>query len=110
MTKTNLFTGTLNLLILQALRAEPLHGYAIGLWIRETSEGVLGVEEGQLYPALHRLEKKGWIRARKGKTQTGRMANFYRLTPAGVRQLEAEEANWLEYSDAMRTVLDKGRT
>lgn len=106
---TNLFTGTLNLLILQALRGEPLHGYAIGLWIRETSEGVLGVEEGQLYPALHRLEKKGWIRARKGKTQTGRLANFYRLTPDGLRNLEAEEAKWIEYSDAMHTVFNKAR-
>ncbi len=107
MAKTNLFTGTLNLLILQSLRAGPLHGYGIGLWIRKTSDGVLGVEEGQLYPALHRLDKRGWIRPRKGKTQTGRSANFYRLTPAGLRHLEAEEAKWIKYSDAMRTVLDK---
>ena len=109
MTKTNFFTGTLNLLILQALRSGPLHGYGIGVWIRETSEGVLGVEEGQLYPALHRLERRGWIKARKGKTSTGRVANIYRLTPSGQTRVEAEEAKWSEYSEAMNTVLHRSR-
>ena len=71
-----LFTGTLNMLVLLALSEEPLHGYAIGRWIRQTSKGGLGVAEGQLYPTLHRMAQRGWLKERWGKTDTGRKAKF----------------------------------
>lgn len=105
----NLFTGTLNLLILRAVAAEPMHGYAVGAWIRETSSGALGVEEGQLYPALHRLEARGLLRADWGRTETGRRAKFYALTREGEAILRAQEAAWRRHSEAVDTVLRAGR-
>jgi PadR family transcriptional regulator PadR len=105
MSGSNLFTGTLDILILQTLRSAPLHGYAIGKAIRDRSEGVLSVEEGALYPALHRLEGKGLLESAWGKTETGRRAKFYRVTRAGVDHLEVEAARWTAYSGAVATIL-----
>lgn len=105
MSGSNLFTGTLDLLILRTLSAGPLHGYAIGKAIRDGSEGVLTVEEGALYPALHRLEGRGLLEARWGKTDTGRRAKFYRVTAEGREHLEAEAERWAEYSGAVTAIL-----
>ena len=105
MSGSDLFTGTLDMLILRTLEAAPLHGYAIGRSIRDGSEGVLAVEEGALYPALHRLEEKGLLEAEWGKTDTGRRAKFYRLTPEGRGHLETEAERWAEYSTAVQAIL-----
>jgi transcriptional regulator len=102
----SLFTGTLNMLILRALGGGPTHGYAIGSWIREESGGELGVEEGQLYPALQRLRGRGWVTAEWGHTDTGRRAKFYRLTPRGEQHLEEQEAKWRRYASAVLGILD----
>ena len=106
MAGSNLFTGTLDLLILQALRWGPLHGYAIGRWIRETGGGPLQVEEGALYPALHRLKKACLLAVDWGQSATGRQAKFYELTPAGRRHLAAETARWSEHVGAVEAVLE----
>jgi len=105
---SDLFTGTLDILILRTLQAAPLHGYAIGRAIRDGSEGVLSVEEGALYPALHRLERRGLLESEWGRTETGRRAKFYRLTAAGARHLEAEAGRWAEYSGAVAAILSGG--
>jgi transcriptional regulator len=102
---SNLFTGTLDLLILRTVHLAPSHGYAIGKAIRHGSMGVLSVEEGALYPALHRLEGKGRLEAEWGKTDTGRRAKFYRVTSSGERHLTAESARWAEYSGAVAAIL-----
>ena len=109
MSGSDLFTGTLDLLILRTLSAGPLHGYAIGRKIREGSEGVLAVDEGALYPALHRLEGKGLLEAEWGKTDTGRRAKFYRVTPVGAEHLQTESARWAEFSGAVHAILDLKR-
>lgn len=107
---SDLFSGTLDLLILRTLRAGPLHGYAIGREIRDTSEGVLDVEEGVLYPALHRLKRRGLLESAWDKTDTGRRAKFYRMTDAGAEQLAAQSARFHELSGAVQAVLaDDGR-
>ena len=105
MSGSDLFTGTLDILILRTLSAEPAHGYAIGRAIREGSEGVLSVEEGALYPALHRLQRKGLLEAEWGRTDTGRRAKFYRVTVDGMEHLERESARWAEYSVAVTAIL-----
>lgn len=105
MSGSDLFTGTLDILILRTLQVAPLHGYAIGRAIREGSEGVLSVEEGALYPALHRLEGKGLLEAEWGRTDTGRRAKFYRLTVEGERHLRAETERWAEFSVAVSSIL-----
>lgn len=109
MAGSNLFTGTLDLLVLKALHAGPLHGYAVGRWIRETGGGPLQVEEGALYPALHRLEKAGLLAADWGPTETGRQAKFYRLTDGGRKRLAAETERWNEHVGAVETVLGTER-
>lgn len=101
----DLLRGTLDILILTTVRREPMHGYAISRWIRDTTQEVLTVEEGALYPALRRLEKKGLLRAEWGETDTGREAKFYELTDAGRRQLETQRADWDQYVEAMSRVL-----
>jgi transcriptional regulator len=106
MSGSDLFTGTLDILILHTVRGAPLHGYAIGKAIRDRSEGILSVEEGALYPALHRLERKGLLESAWGKTETGRKAKFYRVTDAGLAHLEAEAERWAEFSDAVSTILE----
>jgi transcriptional regulator len=110
MAGSNLFTGTLDLLILKALKWGPLHGYAIGRWIRETGGGPLHVEEGALYPALHRLKKAGLLAADWGQTETGRQAKFYQLTSEGENRLAAETARWSEHVGAVEAVLGAERS
>ena len=105
MSGSDLFTGTLEMLILETLRGGALHGYAIGRSIRETSQGVLSVEEGALYPALHRLSGRGLLSSEWGKTETGRRAKFYALTVDGRKHLTAETRRWEEYSGAVAAVL-----
>ena len=105
MSGSDLFTGTLDILILRTLLAGPLHGYAIGKSLRDRSDGVLSVEEGALYPALHRLADRGLLVAEWGRTDTGRRAKFYSLTPPGLEYLETHAARWLEYSGAVAGIL-----
>ena len=107
MTGSNLFTGTLDILVLKTVLGGPMHGYAIGRVIRNESEGVLSVEEGALYPALHRLQRRGLLDAEWGRTDTGRRAKFYRLTVEGRHQLRAETARWNAYSGAVTTNLGR---
>ena len=102
---SDLFTGTLDVLILRAVEAGPLHGYAIGRKLRDRSAGVLAIEEGALYPALHRLEGQGLLEAAWGPTDTGRRAKFYRLTRSGARHLEKRIARWRELSGAVDALL-----
>lgn len=108
MSGSDLFTGTLDLLILRTLGGGALHGYAIGRAIREASSGALEVEEGALYPALHRLEKRGLLGAEWGRTDTNRRAKFYRVTPSGAEHLEIETERWRNHSSAVEAVLDGG--
>lgn len=108
MSGSNLFTGTLDLLILRTVEGTPSHGYAIGKAIRLGSAGVLVVEEGALYPALHRLEGRGLLESEWGKTDTGRRAKFYSLTVSGSEHLMAEADRWAEYSGAVAAILGAG--
>lgn len=105
MSGSDLFTGTLDMLVLRTVQEEPLHGYAIGKHIRETTRGVLDVEEGALYPALHRLERRGLLESEWGRTDTGRRARFYRLTGAGREHLQNESERWADFADAVQAVL-----
>jgi len=98
MAGSNLYTGTLDLLVLKAVSWGPRHGYAIGRWIRETTDDVLVVQEGVLYPALHRLERRGLLREEWRRSETGRDAKYYTLTTAGRRALRAETSRWIEHT------------
>ncbi len=104
--KLDLLQGTLDLLILRTLSKGPQHGWAISERIQTVSEDVLRVNQGSLYPALHRLEHQGWIRADWATSELGRRARFYRLTPAGQRQLEAERESWARMAGAIGRVLE----
>ena len=104
--KSELLQGTLDLLILKTLTAGPLHGYAVAQRIQQRSDDLLVVEEGSLYPALYRMEEKGWIRAEWGKSENNRRAKFYSLTRAGRKQLQEETALWQQLVRAMTLVLD----
>jgi PadR family transcriptional regulator len=103
---TDLVQGTLDLLILKTLALEPMHGWGIAQRIRQVSKEVLQVNQGALYPALHRLEQNGWIRAKWGESDNHRRAKFYSLTPAGRKYLEREHANWERLSAAIGLVLE----
>ncbi|UCD23744.1 MAG: PadR family transcriptional regulator [Gemmatimonadota bacterium] len=103
--KGRLLQGTLDVLILKALQRGPLHGYALSTWIRETTEGVLQVEDGALYTALHRMEKRRWLSAEWGVSETNRRVKTYTLTAAGFEQLESRSDSWNEYADAVGKVL-----
>jgi PadR family transcriptional regulator len=103
---TDLVQGTLDLLILKTIALEPMHGWGIAQRIRQVSREVLQVNQGALYPALHRLEQSGWIRAKWGESDNNRRAKFYSLTPAGRKYLEREEANWQRLSAAIGLVLE----
>jgi PadR family transcriptional regulator PadR len=92
--KADLLQGTLDMLILKALSLGPLHGYGVIQRLRQMSGEMLTVEQGALYPALYRIEQKGWVSSKWGVTETGRKAKFYALTRAGRRQLAVEEENW----------------
>ena len=103
--KTNLLQGTLAMLILKTLARGELHGYEIVQRIQQTSEDVLKVEEGSLYPALYRMEEQGWIEAEWGASENNRRAKYYKLTRTGRKQLVAETSNWERVSGAIAKVL-----
>jgi PadR family transcriptional regulator, regulatory protein PadR len=103
--KTDLLQGTLDMLILQVAALEPLHGYAIAQRLNQVSRETLQVQQGSLYPALHRLEKRRWLRAEWRTTDTGREAKFYALTAAGRKRLDEERAEWARISQAIALVL-----
>ncbi len=104
----DLVQGTLDLLILKTLALEPKHGWAIAKRIQQISSEVLQVQQGSLYPALHRLEHRGWIKAHWAETDTGRKAKFYSLTRAGSAQLKEQVAHWNRLSGAINTVIQEG--
>jgi len=101
----DLLQGTLDVLVLKALLFGPRHGYAIARWIRDTSDDSLAIEDGALYTALHRLERRGWVEADWGVSDNNRKAKFYQLTRDGRRQLEAETRRWTRYAEAVFKVL-----
>jgi PadR family transcriptional regulator PadR len=101
----DLLQGTLDLIILKALIWGPSHGYAVARWVAETTAGDLQVEEGALYTALHRMERRGWITAEWGLSDNNRKAKFYRLTAVGRRQLHDKTAQWNRYASAIARVL-----
>jgi PadR family transcriptional regulator PadR len=105
MTKTALLHGTLDALILKTLAPGPRHGYGVARFIEDTTAQAVVVEEGSLYPALYRMERRGWIEAEWGTSELGRRAKFYRLTRRGRTQLETETSAWLEFSRAVSKVL-----
>jgi transcriptional regulator len=101
----DLVQGTLGLLVLKIVALEPMHGWAIGLRLRQVSGDVLQVSDGSLYPALHKLEQQGWIRSEWKATENNRRAKFYSLTRAGRRYLETEAASWERLSGAITAVV-----
>jgi transcriptional regulator len=104
---TDLVQGTLDLLILKTLSLQAMHGWAIAKRIQQISSEVLQVQQGSLYPALHRLEQQGWIKAKWAESETGRQAKFYSLTAAGRKQLETETADWKRLSTAINLVVSE---
>ena len=104
-TKTDLLQGTLDMLILKSLQLEPIHGFGISVRIRQISAEVLQVEQGSLYPALHRLEDRDWIASDWGVSENNRRARFYRLTAKGRRQLATEASRWTELAEAIARVM-----
>jgi transcriptional regulator len=103
--KSDLLQGTLDMLVLKIVALEPAHGYGIAQRIQQISREVLQVQQGSLYPALHRLEKRGWLKADWRESETGREAKFYSLTRLGRRQLEAETANWDRLAAAVQLIM-----
>jgi PadR family transcriptional regulator PadR len=103
--KSDLLQGTLDMLILQVVATGQLHGYAIAQRLQQISREALQVQQGSLYPALHRLESRGWLKAEWKNTETGREAKFYSLTKAGRKQLEVERLNWERLTEAITLVL-----
>src|SRR3981081_767793 len=106
MSKIDILQGTLDLLILRTLQTGPQHGWAVSERIQQISQEVLQVNQGSLYPALHRLEHQGWIKAEWGVSELGRRARFYRLTATGRKQLELESENWARLAGAIGRVLE----
>jgi transcriptional regulator len=102
---SDLFVGTLDILVLKAVSWGPRHGYAIGRWIRETTSDDVIVQEGALYPALHRLERRGWLAEEWGVTDTGREAKYYSITTEGRAHLRAEAKRWSRFSSAVTRAL-----
>lgn len=102
---SDLLQGTVDLLILKAVSLQPMHGWGISQRIEQISRGVLEVNQGALYPALHRLEDQGWLDAEWGTSDNNRRAKFYRLTTAGRRQLAAETRTWQRYANAVQLLL-----
>ena len=105
-TRVELLQGTLDVLILRTLLAGPAHGHAISKHIQRTSEDLLQVETGSLYPALHRMELKGWVAASWELSDKGKQAKYYRLTPPGKKQLAAEQSRWDAFARAMGLILN----
>jgi transcriptional regulator len=108
--RLEILQGTLDMLILQTLQWGPQHGYAIGQTIRSQSSESLKIETGSLYPALHRLEKQGWVKADWKQTEANQRAKFYRLTPKGKKQLLQERDRWTQLVSAIGTILNPRRT
>ena len=103
--KVDLLQGTLDMLILKALSWGPKHGYAIVGWLEERTDAALLVEEGSLYPALHRMAKRGWVSSEWGVSENNRRAKYYSLTPAGRRQLATEASAWARFTDVVSRVM-----
>jgi PadR family transcriptional regulator, regulatory protein PadR len=103
---TELLQGTLDLLILKTLALEPMHGYGVSLRIQQISQDVLRVQQGSLYPALYRLEQKGWITYEWGTSENGRRAKYYSLTKKGMKQLASETEGWERLSAAVNRILE----
>ena len=104
-TDLDLVRGTLDLMVLKALSWGPMHGLAVLRWIERVTEARLQIEEGALYPALHRMEQRGWLAAEWGYTEANRKAKFYRLTAPGRRQLSSELSRWSRYTEAVGLVI-----
>jgi transcriptional regulator len=102
----DILRGTLDLLVLKALTGGASHGYDVARWIEAATDDVLSVGEGTLYPALHRLQGRGWVQSSWGVSENGRRARYYELTPAGRAQLRVERANWTRYAAAVFAALD----
>jgi PadR family transcriptional regulator PadR len=102
---TDLMQGTLDMLILKALSWDDLHGYAVARWIERTTDDTLRIEEGSLYPALHRLTRRGWVSAEWGVSENNRRARYYSLTAEGRKQLRRETAEWSRFITAVGKVL-----
>jgi PadR family transcriptional regulator, regulatory protein PadR len=100
-----LLQGTLDVLVLKALIFGPQHGYAVARWIRDTTDGALEIEEGALYTALHRMEKRGWLSCEWGQSENNRRAKYYAVTEEGRKQLTAGERSWSQYAEAVFKVL-----
>ena len=105
MAKVDLLQGTLDMLVLKALSRGPMHGYAVARWIQQSSDDALQVEEGSLYPALYRMEKRGWITSEEGLSENNRKARHYKLTRLGRKQLDAESSNWDLLAEAIAKVM-----
>ena len=107
--KSELLQGTLDMLILKVVALGPLHGYGISQRIRQISNDVLQVQQGSLYPALHRLEKRGWLESAWREADSGRTAKFYKLSPKGRKQLTQEENSWRRLTDAIALILETAK-
>lgn len=103
--QNDLLHGTLDTLILKALARGPLHGYAIARWLEEKTDDVLRIEDGSLYPALYRMQQRGWIDAEWGVSDGGRKAKFYRICPSGRRRLAASTHEWARFAGAVSRIL-----
>jgi PadR family transcriptional regulator PadR len=103
--RSDLLQGTLDMLILKIVALGPVHGYGISQRIQQVSREVLQVQQGSLYPALHRLEKRGWLAATWGESESGRQAKFYRLSAKGRKQLQREESQWNRLAEAVRLIM-----
>ena len=103
----HLLRGTLHALVLRILERETLHGYAIARRLEKESQGVLGVEDGALYQALHRMQEKGWLASHWARAESGKRARFYSITPSGRRQLVVETDAWVRYTEAVLRVLKR---
>ena len=107
--KSDLLQGTLDMLILKIVALGPVHGYGISHRIRQISKEVLQVQQGSLYPALHRLEKRGWLLAEWGESDNGRQAKFYKLSAKGRKQLTEEESNWNRLAGAVSLIMESAQ-
>ena len=102
----DLLQGTLDVLVLKTLSWGPMHGYAVARWLQQVTDDVLQIEEGSLYPALHRLERRGWVESEWGVSENNRRAKYYSLTAEGRKQLRQEAATWRTYAEAVFKVLE----
>jgi transcriptional regulator len=105
----DLLQGTLEFLVLKTLSWDPMHGFAIARWIRKTTDDALEIEEGALYPALHRMERRGWIESDWGVTENNRRAKYYQITRLGKDRLRREESSWTRYVSAVSKIMAAAR-